>query len=191
MRAVEAGADLLLMPHNAKDTVRALVKAVRDGRISRSRLDASVTRILTAKVKLGLSRGREVNLSRVETALASPESAARAEAVAERAITLVKNGGGLIPLAAPESACLTVLPESNNGSEGPHLMDEFRKRQSTMKMQLLDPAAVDQASLSLAGCTVNLLAVYSTKAVYSDGAPLPGDFPGCCGTPWPAKLLLS
>lgn len=175
VRAVEAGADVLLMPHNAEDTVRALVKAVEDGRISRARLDESVGRILSAKVKLGLNRTRLVNMARLATVMDSPESEARAQTAADRAITVVKNGRGLIPLAAPDTACLTVLAESNNGSEGPHLIDEFKKRAPAMKTQLLDPGMTSLGVLD--GCSVNIVAAYSTKAGLPGGAALAGEFP--------------
>ena len=50
--AVEAGADLLLMPSDVEATLTALVSAVEDGRISEARIDESVERILKVKEKL-------------------------------------------------------------------------------------------------------------------------------------------
>jgi beta-N-acetylhexosaminidase len=182
VRAVEAGADVLLMPRNAEETVNAVLKAVQSGRISRTRIDESVTRILSAKARVGLQHTRHVNLARLDRIMDSTESEARAQSVAARAITLVKNERALVPLAAPESACLTVLAESDSGSEGPHLIDEFKKRVPAMKTQLLDPGmpaqALDDALNALAGCAVNVAAVYSTRFDNTGAAWLRGDFPG-------------
>ncbi len=58
VKAVEAGADILLMPVNPETTIQALCEAVTAGRISRDRILASVERIWQAKAKI--SRGAEV-----------------------------------------------------------------------------------------------------------------------------------
>ncbi|HEY9728674.1 MAG TPA: glycoside hydrolase family 3 N-terminal domain-containing protein [Chroococcales cyanobacterium] len=50
--AVEAGADILLMPVNPESAIQAVCDAVEAGRISRERIEASVQRIWKAKKKL-------------------------------------------------------------------------------------------------------------------------------------------
>ncbi|HEY9669393.1 MAG TPA: glycoside hydrolase family 3 N-terminal domain-containing protein, partial [Coleofasciculaceae cyanobacterium] len=52
--AVEAGADIILMPVNPEDAIQAVCDAVRAGRISQERIQASVARIWNAKAKVGL-----------------------------------------------------------------------------------------------------------------------------------------
>ncbi|MFI0418019.1 glycoside hydrolase family 3 protein [Spongiactinospora sp. 9N601] len=54
VRAVLAGADLLLMPPDLPEAHAAVVKAVKSGRISRERLDESVRRLLTLKAARGI-----------------------------------------------------------------------------------------------------------------------------------------
>ncbi len=49
VRAVLAGADMVLMPASLDEAYHALLEAVQDGRVSRARLDESVMRILRAK----------------------------------------------------------------------------------------------------------------------------------------------
>ncbi|MCK2221153.1 beta-N-acetylhexosaminidase [Actinomadura sp. ATCC 31491] len=53
VRAVLAGADLLLMPNDLPKAYQAVVSAVRSGRISEQRLDQSVTRLLKLKQAKG------------------------------------------------------------------------------------------------------------------------------------------
>lgn len=181
VRAVEAGADVLLMPRNAEATVLALVKAVESGRITQARLNESVERILSAKVRLGLNRARLVNTARLSKVMDSPESEARAQDVAGRAITLLRNSRSLIPLNPRSSPCLTVLAESDNGSEGPHLVEEFQKHAPGLKTQVLDPGMntqdLDRAMDSLAGCSVNVVAAYATRFGKPGDTALPGEFP--------------
>ncbi len=52
--AVEAGIDMILMPYNLSEAVAGLENAVETGRISESRIDESVMRILQKKSELGL-----------------------------------------------------------------------------------------------------------------------------------------
>ncbi|MGN9836901.1 beta-N-acetylhexosaminidase [Nonomuraea sp. H19] len=54
VRAVLAGADLLLMPNDLPKAYQAVLTAVKSGRISKERLDQSVTRLLTLKQARGL-----------------------------------------------------------------------------------------------------------------------------------------
>lgn len=54
VKAVEAGADMLLMPDDLMSAYNGLLAAVKDGRVSEDRIDESVTRILKIKEKRGL-----------------------------------------------------------------------------------------------------------------------------------------
>ena len=67
--AVEAGADILLMPVNPEGAIQAVCDAVAAGRISRERIQASVQRIWQAKAKVCPKSdcGREASNSTSET----------------------------------------------------------------------------------------------------------------------------
>ncbi len=52
--AVEAGADMLLMPANLDEAHAALLEAVNSGRITEARIDESIERIMSVKRKMGL-----------------------------------------------------------------------------------------------------------------------------------------
>lgn len=55
--ALEAGADVLLLPRDPVEAFQAVLAAARDGSLSMARLDESVLRILTLKEKYGLLPG--------------------------------------------------------------------------------------------------------------------------------------
>lgn len=57
--AVEAGADILLMPENFEDAYNGMLNAVYDGRISEERINKSVIRILMVKKKIANLREEE------------------------------------------------------------------------------------------------------------------------------------
>lgn len=54
VRALEAGADVLMMPVNLSDAARGIRKAVDSGRLTEERIDESVQRILNIKWEYGL-----------------------------------------------------------------------------------------------------------------------------------------
>jgi len=104
VRAIEAGADVLLMPPDIESALHAVVQAVRSGRISEARIDQSVRRLLEAKEGLGLDRERYVPIEGVLTTVGIPEHTEAARDVAERSITVVRNGRDLLPLLGTRSA---------------------------------------------------------------------------------------
>lgn len=104
VRAVEAGADVILMPPSVPDAIDALMNAVQSGRIAEARIDASVERILEQKERMGLHRDREVPLERVPQVVGIPEHVELANEMARRSITLLRNERDLLPLAGTRTA---------------------------------------------------------------------------------------
>ncbi len=67
--ALKAGADILLMPVDAKGAIDAVTDAVARGEVSEARLDSSVARVLAAKARVGLFQDRLVDIDRVAAAV--------------------------------------------------------------------------------------------------------------------------
>jgi beta-N-acetylhexosaminidase len=104
VRAVEAGADVILMPPNAETVARAVVQAVEEGRVLETRIDESVLRILRIKEGMSLHSERTVDLEAVHGVVGVPDHLAIAQEIAERSLTLLRNEGDLLPLAGTRSA---------------------------------------------------------------------------------------
>lgn len=104
VRALEAGADILLMPPDLRAARDAVVAAVRGGRISPERLDLSVRRILEAKERLGLHSTRVVSLEEVHRKVGIPAHDSVAQEVADRSMTLLRNERNLLPLLGTRTA---------------------------------------------------------------------------------------
>jgi beta-N-acetylhexosaminidase len=101
VEAFKAGSDLLLIPADFPASYNAMVQAVRSGEISQERLDHSVLKILKAKASLGLQDARLVDVNAISAAVAKPENVAFGQQVADRAITLVRDNGKVLPLKSP------------------------------------------------------------------------------------------
>jgi beta-glucosidase-like glycosyl hydrolase len=98
VRAVLAGADMLLKPSDADAAVRGLREAVKTGRVTESRIEESARRILAAKYDLGLTKQRMAAIDRIDTGVSSRSTVELSREIAGRAITLVRNDAKLLPL---------------------------------------------------------------------------------------------
>ena len=104
VRAIEAGADVILMPPSVERAVEGIAVAVESGRIDASRIDTSVRRILETKKQMGLDMDRVVQIDQIGQVVGIPAHTQVAAEIAERSITLLHNGGNLLPLLGTRSA---------------------------------------------------------------------------------------
>jgi len=117
---VLAGADVLLMPTDNVGAIDAVVDGVRSGRFPESRIDASVRKLLAAKHEMGLDRQRYVDVQALRAVVGDDEHQTAARTAAERAITLVRDSLGLVPLARlPRTSrivSITIAPKVDLGA---------------------------------------------------------------------------
>lgn len=109
VKAAEAGIDAIIDSPDSMAVVRALKAAVESGRLPRARVEASARKILEAKARMGLHQSRAVNLDAVPTRVGGRTNETLAHEVAERAITLVKDQQGRVPLALAKDASVLYL----------------------------------------------------------------------------------
>ncbi|QDB78496.1 glycoside hydrolase family 3 protein [Georgenia wutianyii] len=93
--AIQAGSDILLAPPDVDAALAGVREALATGELTRERLEESVTRILEWKVERGIWDGAERPGLDV---VGSPDHRAVAAAIAERAVTLVRDEGAVLPL---------------------------------------------------------------------------------------------
>ncbi len=181
VRAFEAGADTLLMPTDPDAAIRAVVAAVQSGHISLARLQESVVRILNAKEKVGLDRKRFVNLEGMGEVVDDPEANAKAQEIASRAVTLVRNSGNLVPLAAPDRTCFVVMPEGRYSTSGQTFTQEVRKRAPHVPLAAVDPTLsrqdIEDAVNNLHGCDDYVVAAFASVTSGRGSVGLAGDLP--------------
>jgi beta-N-acetylhexosaminidase len=109
VRAVRAGADLVLDSPDPVAAFTALRAAVDAGQIAKEQIDRSVTRLLRAKARLGLHRTRAVVTDSVPLSVGSRQHAAIARTISERSLTLVKDEGNRVPLRLPRGSSVLYL----------------------------------------------------------------------------------
>ena len=164
VRALEAGADALLMPADPDAAIRAVVAAVQSGRLSRARIQASVIKLLAAKERLGLDRKRSVDVESIGDVIDDPAVNDRAQEIADRAVTLVRNNNQMLPLAAPDRTCFVTMNESRYSTDGTTFAQEVRKRSPKATVMVLDGAMtreqVDEGLQKLQACSDYAIAAF-------------------------------
>jgi beta-N-acetylhexosaminidase len=98
VRALEAGADMLLKPTDVDASFRGVLNAVKSGRITEQRVEESARKILAAKYDLGLLEQRITPVDTIDRVVGSRDVLTLATEIAEHAVTLVRDEDKLVPL---------------------------------------------------------------------------------------------
>ena len=143
IRAVNAGADILLMPPDDRTAVDAIVKAVHAGVIAHATIDRAVKKILTVKSELGLEKRRFVNVDNIDKVIGSMSHELLAQKAARRSITIVRNIGNYLPLQyhqPQQLLCLTVA-DDGDPSVGQRFRNELAERCDNIAYAQINPTS--------------------------------------------------
>ena len=138
--AIGAGADLLLMPVDAgspeglaalEQYIDDLTALVEDGTIEEARVDAAVLRILRLKERHGLLDPYEkpdldAAVEAAAKTVGSPEHHAAEWDLASRAVTLVKNDRGTLPIDTQSGKILVLAPYDSQVLSLEYAVDRLR-----------------------------------------------------------------
>ncbi len=147
--ALEAGADVILMPPDLAAAREGIVAAVQSGRVSEERLDASVLRILRAKEKMGLDRRRTVDIGRIRDIVAIPPHLAVARKLADQSVTVLKDERELLPLLGTPTASVysVTYRRPNDLRAGRSFNSRLRQTYGRLRTVFVDPET-DEADYS-------------------------------------------
>ncbi len=151
VRAVLAGADALLMPPVPDAAFESLQDAVKSGRISKERLDASVRRTLQAKARLGLHSNRLVDLNAINQKFGNVAWQKEAQEISDRGVTLLRDTSHRLPLdgTKPSRALLLALYADPEPYPGEDLERELRSRFESVTTLRADTKFVNAGTLKL------------------------------------------
>lgn len=131
---INAGIDMILFNKNIDEDYSFIRQAIEDGTLPMERVNEAVTRILATKLaqKVMDANGSLLKKAPETIDLKREEHEACADTIAKKAVTLVKDRDGLLPVT-PEKyprIRLYVLGDSDDGGfkEGGHVTHEFKKR---------------------------------------------------------------
>ncbi len=154
IRALLAGVDMVLMSGDADAAIKAVLAAVKSGRIPEKRINEAAARVLAEKKRLGLAERPGPDMAAIPKLVGSPEDDAVEEEIARRALTLVREKAGTLPIRK-ETKLLSLVVADEATLSGPAgtLTAELKGRFPALRTVRLDPrstpdevkAAVDAA----------------------------------------------
>ncbi|MCK4680193.1 hypothetical protein KAT82_03655, partial [bacterium] len=183
--ALEAGADILLMPPDVEEAVGAVREAVRTGRVTEERIDRSLARIDELHKWLGDYREADDNHVEFPSEIAgafgddelpddnhrvglSNRHEAAANSIARRAITLLRDDEGLVPLNAAALAGKSVAVFTLKDSDRAMNLVWFRSKfeatlpdaQDTTVDERATPEQLDRLEEAAAAADVSVIAIF-------------------------------
>ncbi|MEX2177671.1 MAG: glycoside hydrolase family 3 N-terminal domain-containing protein [Gemmatimonadaceae bacterium] len=166
VQSIRAGTDILLRPgDDVTRAITAVVAAVERGDLTPARIDESVRRVLWTKARVGLAMTREVSLSDLREVVGSSGHRALAQAVAQRAITLVRDSARMVPIGAGlRVAIVQYMPATELKAGRAFAREMSRLRPGTRVAGSLSPGTVasqlDSLTVALSGAEAIVIAAY-------------------------------
>lgn len=118
---IAAGADMFLFSRNLEEDFGYMMAGIEDGTITQERLDEAVTRVLATKAALGLHKEcPEPVLENAKAVIGCERHKQWALECADKAITLVKEQPGILPLSPEKYKKILVYslePEAGGGGQ--------------------------------------------------------------------------
>jgi beta-N-acetylhexosaminidase len=177
--AVQAGADVILLPLNSTNAINAVEAAVKRGELTEARIDESVRRLLKAKYRLGLTENTQVDLTKVNQLVENPENVREANEIAEQSITLLRNAGEMLPLSVEKAnrTLFVVAAADDDPVEGAAFTPEVQRRAPNAKILRLDyrngKEDFEKAVTEAQGFDSIVLAVFVKRAAGKGTVALP------------------
>jgi beta-N-acetylhexosaminidase len=176
VKAFEAGHDIILKPKDPAAVIAAMAAAVRSGRISESRVDEAVRKLLTLKARLGLPKDRFVDEARVGEFVGTLAHLALVQEVADKSLTMIKNDG-VFPLAPGRTAkAVHIVVQKSDPDPVPatlsaKLAAAFPGTPTFALRPDMDPAVYDKAWLAVRDAELIVLSLFVPRNRLGDAAP--------------------
>ena len=145
IRSVEAGAEVLLKPADVAPVLNALAARAGSHPSFAAQIDAAARRNLEMKARVGLDLDRFVSLDSLRAVVGIASHRALATEIAARAITVLRNGNGQLPLRVRKPIQLVVYTPETEFGGGNAFVDEFQKHGNAVVTRvgpLWSPAAL-------------------------------------------------
>ena len=127
VRAVAAGADVLLKPADVPPVLEALVARMGRDAAFDARVTDAARANLDVKARLGLMRGAQVSLDTLRATVGIAAHRAIAQTIADRAVTLLRDRAAALPLARGGALTVVSYASAAETGAGDALAGELRR----------------------------------------------------------------
>lgn len=125
IKALLAGADVLVGPMSPVSDLKAVVAAVKSGKIKESEINERCRRLLAFKFALGLADPKPLNLTTLAADISSPRAKAINQALANASITLLRDSKNLVPIGKLASNSIAIVNIGGEGNDFSNLCEKY------------------------------------------------------------------
>lgn len=145
IKALQAGADQMLVSTDEKAAINEIKKAVQSGKLTEDRIDYSVRKILQLKVSNGVFTDQHVDLNTLNYQINTPQFQNTANRIARESVTVVKNEG-VLPVREIDYPSVVVIgiSDGDEHSSSGVLNREIRKYHENVRYHSLDSRTSDE-----------------------------------------------
>jgi beta-glucosidase-like glycosyl hydrolase/CubicO group peptidase (beta-lactamase class C family) len=141
VRALNAGADIMLISPDVYSAINEVEEAVRKGEITEERINRSFAKLMSWKQQHGLFESEnQVDVSRLDTKINTEFHRSEAERIARESVTILKNEKGLLPLLPSEYPRVTVISvaDDRSGDTGSSFVRQLREYHPSISSHVYD-----------------------------------------------------
>jgi len=140
IKALQAGADLMLLSPDDLTAIHEVEVAVHNGRLSESRIDRSVRKLLEWKKKAGLFKHHHIDINALSGTIHTRKHQLIADEISRKSLTLVKNNGDILPIRAADYPNIMVVSVSDDesGTAGSSFVERLKDYHPSVIFHVLD-----------------------------------------------------
>ncbi len=172
IRAVEAGADVLLKPADVPPVLDAFEARMGRDAAFAARVADAARRNLELKARLGLMHGAQVSLDTLRAVVGSAAHRATAQRIADASVTLLRDDGA-VPLAPAGAVTVVTYAAASEAQAGAAFAAELRRRGLRTTTVRITPevtrAALD--SIAAAATPGRLVVLTAVRRIEGAGRP--------------------
>lgn len=163
LQAILAGNDLLDFPLEVEKSVALFKKAYSSGKLTETRLNESVRKLLKAKYWMGLRSFEPLQADNLITDLNRPEDEVLNHRLVENSVTLVQNKGELLPVRDLDQKKIAYI------KLGTHINATFVSRlRDYAKVDVIEAGNMGQLAQKLKGYNLVIFGFHTSLGAYAD-----------------------
>ncbi|MDX1585247.1 MAG: glycoside hydrolase family 3 protein, partial [Balneolaceae bacterium] len=151
VKALQAGADLMLLSPDLLTAINEVEKSVDKGIITEERIERSVRKLLQWKQQHGLFEQKEVDINELSSKISTRENELIADEISRKSLTLVKNENDLLPIRPDKYPKIMVLSvaDDESGNTGSGFAERLRAYHPDVTFHVLDKRTSEEEELKI------------------------------------------
>ncbi len=151
VRALQAGADLMLLSPDLQTALNEVEKAVEQGTITEERIEHSVRKLLQWKKQHGLFQNNRITIEELSSSISTRENELIADEISRKSLTLVKNENNVLPIRPDKFPKVMVLSvaDDESGKTGSGFAQRIRDYHPDVAFHVLDKRTSEEEELKI------------------------------------------